>query len=144
MVPHLLRIRSRQNPRRRSRVAQLHRHGRVLPERPTSHLDRLVPPASPPLVPRLHHLRHPSPGTSPGLDAISPAPLAHRLLPHSHTLGVSSNPDRKLHLPELSSPLPRHPLIRRSFPKPIPPATLEEIFPSRSANNQRRRHRSAK
>ena len=36
---------------RRSAMAQLHRHGRVLPERPAAHLDRMVRPASAALVP---------------------------------------------------------------------------------------------
>ena len=46
MVSHLLRIRSGENCGRRSRVAALHRHGRVLPERPAAHVDRLVRAAS--------------------------------------------------------------------------------------------------
>ena len=42
VVPNLLRIRHGQAAQRRSAVAQLHCDGRVLPERPSSHLDRLV------------------------------------------------------------------------------------------------------
>ena len=37
VVPHLLRIRHGEAAQRRSAMAQLHRHGRVLPERPAAH-----------------------------------------------------------------------------------------------------------
>ena len=52
VVPHLLRIGRGEAGQRRSRVAQLHRHGRVLPERPAADLDWLVRAASAALVPR--------------------------------------------------------------------------------------------
>ena len=53
VVPHLLRVRPGEAGQRRSAVAQLHRDGRVLPERSAAHLDRLVRAASAALVPRL-------------------------------------------------------------------------------------------
>src|SRR5580700_8549397 len=52
MVSHLLRVGCGKNRRRRSRVASLYSHGRVLPERPAAHVDRLVRTASAARVPR--------------------------------------------------------------------------------------------
>ena len=59
VVPHLLRVRRRKNCQRRPAVAAFHRHGRVLPERPPAHLDRLVHSAPPARVSCLHGLCHP-------------------------------------------------------------------------------------
>src|SRR5260370_12687305 len=68
MVSYLLRIRSRQNRQRRSPMAPLHRHGRVLSTRPAPHLDRLVRAASAALVSCRHCLRHSRSGASPRVD----------------------------------------------------------------------------
>ena len=98
MVSHLLRVRRREDCGWRSGVAPLHRHGRVLPERSAAHMDRLVRAASAALVPCFDRLRHARAGIGAGLDVISAAALAHRLLSDRHALGswASSSPPTTL------------------------------------------------
>src|SRR5579862_4677184 len=82
-------------------MASLHRHGRVLSERSTSHLDRLVRSASAALVSCSHGFRDFISGTWPYLDRVPAAPLANRTFLRCFRLAGSRHPDRKLHLPQL-------------------------------------------
>ena len=70
VVPHLLRIGHGEAGERRSAVAQLYGHGRVLPERPAAHVDRLVRRASAALVPRGHGGRNAGAGAGNRLHAV--------------------------------------------------------------------------
>src|SRR5712692_3071392 len=137
MVPHLLRIRHRQNRQWRAGMAPLHRHGRVLSERTAAHLDRLVRATSPALVPRRHRFRHARPRARARRDALPPATRSHHLLLHRHALADRRDPHRQLHFPQLSSSRPRHLSPRRSLPRALFPIKLESALPPTSkANSQ--------
>ena len=110
MVPHLLRIRCGKDYRRRSRMAPLHRHGRVLSKWSSAYVDRLVRATPAALVSRRICLCHASTRVSPGLDVISSAPLAHRLFFDCHSLGTGNHSYCQLHI----SKLPRS-VFRISF-----------------------------
>ena len=88
MVSHLLRIRRCKDHRWRSRVAQLYRDGRVLPERSAAYVDRLVHAASAALVPCFDGFCDTGTRTGFGLDVVSAAPLANRVLPYCDSLAT--------------------------------------------------------
>ena len=97
MVSHLLRIRSCQNCERRRRLAQLHRHGRLLPERPAPHMDRLVRPAIAALVSRFRRRVHARHRAFYRLDAFPPASVPHSLLLYRHAIRDFHHSYRQLH-----------------------------------------------
>ena len=66
VVPDLLRIGHGEAAERRRGVAQLYGDGRVLPERPAAHLDRLVRAAPAALVSRSQRWSHAGSGTGAG------------------------------------------------------------------------------
>src|SRR3984885_8019641 len=84
VVPHLFRIRRGEDGQRRSFVAKLHCHGRLLPERPAAHVDRLVRAAFSALVPGLGRSSHSCNRAGAGLDAVSSAPVPYCVLLHRH------------------------------------------------------------
>src|SRR5260370_25315180 len=86
ILPHLLRVRRRKDRRRRPAMAQLHRNGRVLPERPAADVDRLVRAPTPPLASfpdRLLSARAPAGAR---LDDGFPPSLANTHVLHRHAL----------------------------------------------------------
>ena len=101
VVPHLFRIRHRQARQRRSAVAHPHRDGRVLPERPAAHLDRMVRRASAALVSCGQRCRHTGAGTCDRVDAFSSSPRAHTLFLHRDAVGDRRDSHRQLHVPQL-------------------------------------------
>src|SRR5215475_15463082 len=119
MVSNLLRVRDGKNPEWRSRVAQLHSHGRVLPERTAADVDRLVHATSPALVSRGYCLCNAGHGTRDSLDVSTASALADCVLFYRHALGNRRHPDGKLHVLELPRPLAGHSLARRSLPSEI-------------------------
>src|SRR5579885_2444294 len=96
-------------------MAPLHRHGRVLPEWPAPHLDRLVYAASSTLVPCLYRWGNALHGTGPCLHAFPAAAHPHHLFLHRHTLADHRHCHRELHLPELPRPLRRLLLLDDQF-----------------------------
>ena len=80
MVPDLFRIRRRENRKRRSGVAAIHRDGRLLPERAAADMDRMVRAAFAALVSRSGDGLHASGGTAGRVDAVSAEAISHRML----------------------------------------------------------------
>src|SRR5208283_123911 len=97
-------------------MAQLHRHGRVLPERPPAYMDWLVCATPAPLVSRLRHRRYARARVGPGVHAVSAAALADPLLLHRHRVADSGYSYGKLHLPELPRLAARSSPAGRPFP----------------------------
>ena len=125
VVSHLLRIGHGEAGQRRSPVAQLYRHGRVLPERPAAHLDWLVCAAPAALGSRLRHRRHAGARTGTGVHAVSATALADRLLLHCDGVADPGDPDRELHVPELPRAAARISAAGRSLSAADHAATLE-------------------
>ncbi len=97
----LLRIRNRETGERRSAMAQLDRDGRVLPERPAAHMDRLVLAAPAARFPRLHRGRDPGAGVGIGMDDPAAAPLPDRTVLPRDRLGDRGHCDGELCVLEL-------------------------------------------
>src|ERR1039457_3135489 len=104
MVLHLLRVPCREDHRWRARVAQLYSDGRVLPERSAAHVDRLVHAASAALVPCFDSFCDAGARTGFGLDIVSAAPLANRVLLYCDSLANWSYFHRQLHVSKLPCP----------------------------------------
>src|SRR5258708_35981088 len=128
ILPHLLRVRRREDRRRRPAMAQLHRNGRVLPERPASDVDRLVGAPPPPLVSRRDGIRSARTGDGSRLDHVFPPPLSTPPVLHRHALANRHHPHCQLYVPEFPCPRPRFPSSRRPFPRAAIAAALERIF----------------
>ncbi len=116
------------------RMAPPHRDGRVLPERPAAHLDRLVRPASAALVPGRHRWCEPS--------CLRLAIVFLMFLPRRARLicflivtpwEIGSNPHRELHLPELSRARARHSPARRRL---SPQIRASAVFFCKAVANQ--------
>src|SRR6266702_3365716 len=105
MVSNLFRIGNRIPDQRRRAMAQLNRHGGVLPERPATNLDRVVCRTPAALVPYSVGRGHAGAGVGACLHALLATPLAFGLLLHRDTVGDWSYPDRELHFPQLPGAL---------------------------------------
>src|SRR6185437_122849 len=116
VVADLFRVRNRQAGQRRSAMAQLHRHGRVLPERSAADLDRLVRAAPSALVSRCLGRRNFGDGTGLHLDDPAAAPLPYRSLLYCHVLGSRRDQHCELLLPELSGSLAWSSAVGRPLP----------------------------
>src|SRR6266850_1154251 len=101
MLPDLFRIGCGEDHGRGSAVAELHRAGRVLPERPAPDLDWLVHAAFPALVPRGDVVFHTGARTRTGVGDVYAAAHSNRMLLHPDGLATRHHPLRKLHVLEL-------------------------------------------
>src|SRR5271168_5413591 len=100
-------------------MAPLDGDGRVLPERPPAHMDRLVRGTPAALVPRRYRVLHPGAGAGHRVDAVSSPPLAHRLLSDCYSVGNWRDLYRELHLPQLPRSDPRISLVGRPLLPPL-------------------------
>src|SRR5437763_5995319 len=96
-------------------MAQLHRHGRVLPKWTTADLDWLVCAASAALVSCWLGRRYPGDGIRTHLAHLSAPPLPLRALLYSHMLGSRGDHHGQLLLSQLPSSLAWHTAGRRSL-----------------------------
>ena len=101
VVLHLFRIGRGQDGQRRSHLAEFHRHGRLLPELPAPHLDRLVRGPFSALVPCLRRVLHAGHRTRAGMDDFSPPAISHRAFLHRGAVRNQHHSHRQLRLPEL-------------------------------------------
>src|SRR5215468_9627422 len=112
-------------------MAQLYCDGRVLPERPITHVDWLVRAAPPTLVSRSYGVRHTGDGARSGLDVSPAAPLADRVLLYRDAVGNRRHPDGELHVLELPGALARSALVRRSLSSAIRSGKMDHRHSSR-------------
>src|SRR5579859_5426585 len=125
MVPHLLRIGRRQNHERRSRMAEFHGDGRLLPEWPASDVDRLVRAALAALVSCRERVFHARARTRFDLGRISAEKNSHRALFRRHSVADWHHPHGKLYVSQLSRSRARVPLARRPVSRPLLARTME-------------------
>src|SRR5581483_1532979 len=102
VVPDLFRIGGREAGERRSRMAAPYRDGRVLPERATPHLDRMVRTAPAAPLPCFHSRCNPGVGVGISVDDVHATPLADYLLLHCDHLADRRYFERQLYILELS------------------------------------------
>src|SRR6185369_2770725 len=102
MVPNLLSIWRGQIVEWRSRMATLHRYGRLLPERSFANLDRLVRATTAAQVSRFHRRRNIGHGTRIDLDDVLSPAVENRFIFPRHDLAGRGNPDRQLCVSQLS------------------------------------------
>src|SRR5512140_303040 len=101
VVSHLLRIGDRKACQWRSAMAKPHGNGRVLPERTSSDMDRLVHAASATLVSLVRNVGYAGDGAPAGLDDVLPQASAYHVFRNHVSVADTGNTVGKLHIPEL-------------------------------------------
>src|SRR6267154_597957 len=100
-LPDLFRIGRGEDHWGRHAMAELHRVGRVLPERPAADVDWMAHAAPSALVPCGNRFCDAGTGTGAGLDDVAPATLSPLVFLHRDDLAVGHHPIPELRVSEL-------------------------------------------
>src|SRR5882757_2036473 len=114
-------------------MAEFHCAGRVLPERPTADVDRLVHAAFPALVSCGDGAWNADAGTRAGLAHVLAAAIKHLVFSYHHSLADRDHSLGELYVPELPGPGAGDAAARR----PVRAALVAAIFEEELSRHQR-------